>query len=74
MVIWDFVFRALFGLFIIIGWAYILVFIDWLSLKVVKKMNSNWFVLGIWTSIFAISWMMCYGVGSFVIDLFCNCG
>lgn len=68
--IWDFIFKALFGLFVILVWAYLLVFIDWLSARSKREVPSGLFVAGTWLSILAVSWMMCYGVGSFVIDLF----
>lgn len=70
MVIWDFLMRGILGLFVMMALAYLLVFVDWASSKIRKEIPTGIFVAGTWFSIFVASWMMCYGAGSFVIDLF----
>ena len=66
----EFVLKGAVGLGLLLIWAYLIVFVDWLGTKLRKRLPEGWFVTGIWFSITVISWLMCYGTGSLFFDVF----
>lgn len=65
----EFILKGVVGLGLLLIWAYLMVFVDWLSTKLKKGLPEGWFVAGVWFSIAVVSWLMCYGTGSLFFDL-----
>ena len=66
----EFILKGAVGLGLLLIWAYLMVFVDWLSTKLKKGLPEGFFVAGIWFSIVAVLWLMCYGTGSLFFDVF----
>lgn len=68
---WDFILKGAVGLGLLLIWAYLMVFVDWLGTKLKRGLPEGFFVAGIWVSIAMVTWLMCYGTGSlFFVLLF----
>lgn len=67
---WDFILKGAVGLVLLLIWAYLMVFVDWLGTKLKRGLPEGFFVAGIWFSIVVIAWLLCYGTGSLFFDLF----
>ena len=66
----EFILKGAVGLGLLLIWAYLMVFVDWLGIKLKKGLPEGCFVAGIWFSIVVFSWLMCYGTGSLFFDVF----
>lgn len=66
----EFTSKGMIGLGLLLTWAYLIIFVDWLSTKLKKGLPRGCYDAGVWFSVAVISWLMCYGAGSLFFDIF----
>lgn len=69
--IWlDFIFRALFGIFILVACSGLIGLIDIIFEKMGKEIPPLVFNLAVWGLVLMGGWALCYGIGDFFIEVF----
>ena len=66
----TFILEGAIGFVLLLIWAYLIVFVDWLGAKLRKELPEGCFIAGVWFSIAVFAWLMCYGTGSLFFDIF----
>ena len=70
MVILDFIFKAILGIFFFAACAVLIGLIDAILGKCEKQIPPLLFNICIWTLVFLGGWIFCYGIGDLIVEVF----